>query len=336
MRSVHLVIPDLFLPKDFAVEASRGLSLPALEKLLGRGRSEILEPVSLESHLCELFGVPDAANAPIAPISATYDGLLAGCWLRADPVHLHLHRDQLLMSGVQVSSEEASALCVSLNEHFAGQRMEFFAPHPQRWYVRLDILPRIHTTPLSQVIGGDVRKVLPTGDDALHWNRLFNEMQMLLFAHLLNDAREERGDMSINSLWFWGCGCSENTKPQKNYGNVTTDDVMAKMFAKVSVVPCDEWPKQWRQKENHGRQLLLWTGLQSALQRGDLASWRTALQEFESAYAQPLWQALCSGKIAQLQVDILSADNISRMGLTRGDGWAFWRRAKRLSEYSLV
>jgi hypothetical protein len=49
-----------------------------------------------------------------------------------------------------------------------------------------------------------------------------------------------------------------------------------------------------------------------------------------------LWQALCSGKISQLKLDILSENNIRRVRLTRGDGWAFWRLAKRLAEYSVV
>ncbi len=336
MRSVHLVIPDLFLPKDFAAEASRGLSLPALQKMLGRGHGELLESALLENLLCELFGVPCAAEAPIAPVSAAFDGLAAGCWLRADPVNLTLQRDRLLLAGVQVSSDEAAALCASLNAHFAGQGMEFFAPHPQRWYVRLDALPRMTTTPLSQVIGGDVRKVLPSGADASRWHQLFNEIQMLLHAHPLNEAREARGEATINSVWFWGASCGEDTSPQKNYDVVYSNDVLAEMFASVTGVPFLSWPEQWRDEAKHDKQLLVWAGLRSALQRGDLAAWRTALQDFEINHAQPLWQALRTGKIAQLQLDVLGGDSLRRVRLTRGDTWAFWRRAKRLAAYSLV
>jgi len=341
MKSAHLVIPALFLPEDIAAEVCRGLCLPALEKMLGRGHSEVLEPVPLENLLCGLFGVPCQPDAPIAPVSAAFDGLGAGCWLRADPVHLHLQRDQLLLAGVQAGSGEAAAFCASLNMHFAGQGMEFFAPHPQRWYVRLDKLPRIGARPLSEIVGGDVRRALPTGEDAAHWHQVFNEIQMLLFAHPLNEAR---GESPINSVWFWGGGCGENTKPQKNYDIVSSDDVLAEMFAKAAGVPFSPWPKQWRGSlsqrgrafSSEGRQLLVWTGLRSALQRGDLAGWRTALQDFESGYAQPLWQALRSGKIAQLQLDILGADGIRRVLLTRGDTWAFWRRARPLAGYAMV
>jgi hypothetical protein len=348
MKNVHLVIPDLFLPKDFAAEVCAELRLPALEKLLGRGRSEILEPVPLENLLCEMFGMSCQADAPIAPVSAAFDGLGAGCWLRADPVHLRLQRDQmLLLPNMEISADEAGQMCASLNIHFAGQGMEFFAPHPQRWYVRLGTLPGIHTRPLSQVIGGDVRGALPTGEEAARWHQVFNEIQMLLFAHPLNESRDARGALPINSVWLWGGG-SVTGLLQKSYDKVSSDEVLVEMFAAAAGVPFAAWSEQWQapltpalsRKErglsSEGKQLLVWTGLRSALQSGDLAAWRTALQDFESGYARPLWQALRSGKIAQLQIDILGGDSIRRVLLTRGDTRTFWRRARRLAEYSLT
>ena len=62
MKNVHLVITDLFLPKDFAAEVCAGLNLPALEKLLARGASLSAVQtdqagVTFEDFLCELFAV---------------------------------------------------------------------------------------------------------------------------------------------------------------------------------------------------------------------------------------------------------------------------------------
>jgi hypothetical protein len=407
MKSVHLVIPDLILPKDFAAEASRGLRLPLLEKMLGRGRSEILDPVPLEDLLCDSFGMPYRENAPIALISAAFDGLGAGCWLRADPVHLRLQRDQmLLLPNTEISAVEAAEMCAGLNAHFAGQGMEFFAPHPQRWYLRLRALPRIRTKHLSQVIGVDVRSALPTGEEAAHWHRVFNEIQMLLFAHPLNESRDARGELTVNSLWFWGGGCDtllmkplatrlgEQTTPakslvmakpadcgssrqaaptvheedavanrgggcdsangslrssgepvglplagallKKNYDNVSSDDVLAEMFANAADVPFSAWASQWRAVECPGKQLLVWTGLHSALQLGGLPAWQTALQDFENGYARPLWLALRSGDIAKLRIDIPGVDSMRRIVLMRGDTWAFWRHARSLADYSIV
>ena len=342
MKNIHLVIPDLFLPGDIAAEVCAGLHMPALEKLLGRGPSAIHEPVALENLLCEIFAVPCPADttqldAPIAPISAAFDGLGAGCWLRADPVHLRLQRDQmLLLPAMEISADEATQMCASLNEHFAGQGMEFFAPHPQRWYLRLDRLPRIHTQPLSQVIGGDVRGALPTGEEAARWHQVFNEIQMMLFSHPLNESREARGVLAINSLWLWGGGCDMNGTLQKTHDSVSSDEVSPEMFAAAAGIPFAPWPKNWHAAANNHRQLLVWTGLRAALQSGDLAAWRSALQDFENNYAAPLWQALRSGKIARLRLDILGRDNIRRVQLTRGDAWAVWRHAKALAEYSKV
>jgi hypothetical protein len=348
IKSVHLVIPDLILPNEVAAEASQGLRLPILEKMLGRGRSELLDPVTLEDLLCVLFGMPSQENAPIAPISAAFDGLGAGCWLRADPVHLRLQRDQmLLLPKTEISAAEAASMCASLNEHFAGQGMEFFAPHPQRWYVRLRALPSIRTRHLSQVTRIDVRSALPTGEEAPHWHRVFNEIQMLLFAHPINETREARGEPAINSVWFWGAGCSENVQLKRNFAEVRSDDALAAMFALAAGVQFSAWVKEWRaslspalsQREREssgGSQLLVWTGLRSALMRGDLAAWQSSLQDFEDCYAQPLWLALRSGDIAELRIDIPGADGMRRTVLTRGDTWAFWRRNRRLADYSLV
>lgn len=336
MKSVHLVIPDLFLPKDIAAEACSDMCLPALEKLLGRGRSEILEPVLLENHLCGLFGVPGRGDAPIAAISAVFDGLGEGCWLRADPVHLRLQRDQmLLLPNHGINADEAGQMCAFLNEHFAGKGMEFFAPHPLRWYVRFDRVPDIKTAPLSQAYGRNVRGLLPRGAEGTRWHQMFNEIQMLLFAHPLNEAREARGELTINSVWLWGAGGPVGVL-QKTYNSVSSDDVLSEMFAAAAGAPFAGWPAQWLDEPGDGRQLLVWTGLRSALQRGDLAAWRAALQGFETGYAQPLLQGLRTGKIAQLQMDIPGGDSIRRVSLSRGDVWAFWRRIGRLPGYSLT
>jgi len=334
MKSLQLVIPDLILPKELAAEVGKGLSLPALEKLLVRGQGEMLEPVSLEELLCGLFDIAAPDGVPIAPVSAAFDGLPAGCWLRTDPVNLTLQRDRLVLSGVDVSPDEAALLCDSLNEYYAGQDLEFFAPHPQRWYVRLDTLPRMRTTPLSEVIGGDVRRVLPTGEDAARWHQLFNEIQMLLFSHPLNEAREARGELMINSLWLWGGGSALGTL-RKPFDHASSDDVLVEMFAAAAGIPFSPWQKQW-DIGGEERQLLVWAGLHSALQSGDLAGWRTALQDFENGVAQPLWQALRSGKLTELQLDITGADIMRRVRLTSRDTWAFWRRNNRLAEYSPV
>jgi hypothetical protein len=334
MKSVHLIIPDLFLPKDFATEVCADLLLPALAKLLARGASTQYEmPATLEKMLSELFCQPSASDAPIASISAAYDGLQQDNWLRADPVNLRLQRDQMLLSSVLPTAEEAAQLCASLNEYFAGQGMQFFAPHPQRWYVRLDVQPKILTTPLTELFGCNVRGDLLTGEDAAHWHKLFNEIQIMLYVHPVNDAREARGEPTINSVWLWGEG--KLVEPlRKDYQAVSSDDELVKMFSNSADIPFSAWDKQWHESE--GKQLLVWTGLRAAIQRGDLSAWRDAMQAFEIGYAQPLWQALQSGKISQIKIDVLAGDNSRSFKVIPSAAWKVWRRSKPLAQFSLV
>ena len=337
MKSVHLVVTDLFLPEDFAAEVCAGLHLPALERMLARG-TELAKQAdagsSLEEVLCGLFDVPCQRGAPVAVISAAFDGLGEGCWLRADPVHLRLQRDQVvLLPNVQISAEESVQLCASLNAHFVGQGMEFIAPHPQRWYLRLNQAPDILTVPLSQAAGRNIHGNLPTGVEARRWHQVFNEIQMLLFAHPLNEAREERGELPVNSLWLWGGG-DGRVQVQRACDSASSDEVLTQMLVASAGVPFADWSPGWCNGEAEGEQLLVWTGLRQALQRGDLASWREALQAFETGYAQPLWQALRSGKLSRLHLDVVGGDGRHQLTLARGDAWSVWRRARPLDSYS--
>lgn len=325
MKSVHLVISDLFLPQDFAGEVCSGLALPFLEKLLARGSRSVKCVDSLEVHLCDLFAVPSLASA-----SAAFDGLAPGFYLRADPVHARLQREQVVpLPSVGVSAIEAEQFCEALNGYFADEQLSFFAPHPERWYVKVQSLPDILTTPLSQAAGRDMRASLPTGADARRWGRLFNEAQMLLFSHPLNEARKARGELPVNGVWFWGCDLA--VPPETcTHDKVSSDDALGRVFADATGMAFASWQTEWRAHEG----LLIWQGLRSALQRGDLLAWREALQAFETGYAKPLWLALKSGRIDALRIDVFCSDTLLQLELGRGDAWKFWRRTRRLGQYS--
>jgi hypothetical protein len=335
MRSVRLVVPDLFLPREFAAEVCAGLRLPALEKMLARGASTgsaqtDVSGVPLERRLLELFGMPE--DAGVATLGAAFDGLGEGHWLRADPVHLHIQRDRLLLQEVVPSADEAAGFSAALSRHFSSEGLEFFAPHPQRWYVRLDSAPAIETVPLSQVLGRNVRELLP--QIGARWARLFGEIQMLLYSHEINERREARGELPVNGVWLWGEGRA--AMPQRRYREASSDEMLVEMFAKAADVPFACWAEQWRGMTGEGEQLLVWNGLRRSLLCGDLAGWREALQTFEEGYAQPLWQALRSGRIEHLALEAGGAEGAQRVTVGRADTWALWRRARPLAAYPMV
>jgi hypothetical protein len=336
MSMVHLIVPELLLPKEMASEALSGVSAPALQKLIGRGNREMFEHMSLEKLLCLCFDLSSPDSVPIAPISAEFDGLAAGCWMRADPVHLNLQGNRLVLTAVQIRSDEAEQVCRSLNVHYGGQGIEFFAPDPQRWYVRLQAAPRIHTVPPSQVIGDDIRGALPAGEEAVYWHKLFNEIQMLLFGHPVNELRIARGELPVNSVWFWGGGCHADVSPKHTYDVVTSSDVLAEMLSVVGGVSFLKWQRRWKEGPREERQLLVWTGMRLAMEQGDLPAWRENLRDFESEYARPIVEALRGGTISRLILDVLAGKRMMRITTGRADLRAFWRGRKSLAEFSFV
>ena len=337
MKKVHIVIPDLFLPRQLAAYASADLRLPALEKLLSRSQVSPLQPGSLEAWLCGHFGVAESA---IAPLTLQADGVPAGaaCWLRADPVSISMQRKQtILQADLSISAEEAGQLCASLNAHFAVDGLRFLAPHPQRWYLQLQQQPVMQTYPLPQVVGADMHAHLPYGKDALRWHSVINEIQMLFHEHAVNQAREQRGEVPVSGVWLWGEGKLAEIQPQP-VARMAGDSELAFAFALAAGISVlketDPIPVRFFKEE--GDLLLVWEGLRSALQRADIGTWRAAVQQFENSYAAPLLAALSAGKIEQITLDVLSEGASRRFVLTRATLWKIWRLPRPLLHYALV
>lgn len=337
MKKVHIIIPDLFLPRQLAAYASADLRLPALEKLLSRSQVLPLQPDSLEAWLCGHFGVAETA---IAPLTLQADGVPAGAayWMRADPVSISMQRDQtILQADLALSAEEAGQLCVSLNAHFAVDGLRFLAPHPQRWYLQLEHEQTMQTYPLPQVVGADMHAHLPHGKDALRWHSVINEIQMLFHEHAVNQAREQRGEIPVSGLWLWGEGKLAEMLSQP-FTRMAGDSELAFAFAQAAglsvLKETDLMPASFVKEE--GDLLLVWEGLRSALQRADIGKWREAVQQFERNYAGPLLAALSAGQIEQITLDVLSEGTSCRFVLTRATLWKIWKLPKPLLHYALA
>jgi len=130
-------------------------------------------------------------------------------WLFATPVHLMAGRDSFYMgdTAVEIAHAESKALMESLNQHFAADGYHFYCLDDV-WFLGLDDDPKITTAHIDNVKGQDVAPYLPQGEGASVWNKLQTEMQMLLFSHPVNQAREAQGLPMINSLWCYGLGAS--------------------------------------------------------------------------------------------------------------------------------
>jgi hypothetical protein len=331
MKHVHVVVPDLLLPQSLAKDVCAGFRLSSLAKLLARGKVQTLPLHSLEAWLCQAFAAP---NSAIAPITLLADGLQpeSAYWLRADPVHLRLERDQMILqTNVSLAPEEAAQLCAHLNQHFADTGMQFFAPHPQRWYLRLADDPELITHSVYQVEGRNSRSYMPQGAAALTWHGVANEIQMLLYGHPLNQAYEERGALSVNSVWLWGGGrVADLARP---FDRIYGDSELAELFARAADIP---HARIYAGEDAAGDALYVWEGLSAALRRGDFYAWRESVQEFERDCLSPLLQKLADGEVERITLDAVQEETSFRYELTRAMLWKVWKRAQPLVSYALV
>jgi len=326
---------ELYIPNFFPSEGlPRGDGLAAAETLIARGRRKRIASVSPEAWLFGRFGVERQRDWPVAPYALLADGGAPErhFWMRADPVHLRVGRDSLVLAdnaALDVSRAESEALVETLNRHF-GRTMLFYPMRPARWYVRLEKAPDMQTTPAAAARGLAIDETLPSGPDAVRFHALMNEAQMLLHEHPVNAGREARAEPALNSVWFWGGGVMAAAK-DRPFLTVVGDDPLARGLALAAEIPVRPLPKDagsvLAALGDEGLALVVL----DAPREGQLRERRAAL---ERDWFGPLLAALRSGRIGMLTLQLCGADSLIEVETVRSDLRYFWRRRKPLSAYA--
>jgi hypothetical protein len=329
----ELIVPGLFSGPPRA-------RVPALELLLARGRGSSAASQSLEAWLHDAFALE---SQPFAAGAATL--LAAGgepgeaCWARADPVHLRLMRDRLIVApsaAFKLSLEEAQGLIDSLNRHFGGA-LSLQAAQADRWCARLDSDVAFDAAAPIEVAGRDVDVTLRIGGDAgKRWGKLLNEVQMLLHAHPVNQAREARGEAAVNSLWLWGVGRVPKV-PACRWQSVAAADPVALGLAQLAGArprPLPASAQAWLERSpEEGRHLVILDVLRAPLALGQTAEYSECVEVLESQWFAPLLAALRGGRAGMITVAVPDCAGAS-FETIRGDLRRFWRRRKALEAYA--
>lgn len=340
-----LFIPHLLPSGAIAGQAAGDLPLAALRKLLARSRHQCLAPVSPEAWLCQAFEVEKQQDWPVAPLTLMRDGVEPGTryWLRADPVHLRLQRDQVLLadcSMLGLTPQDAGEIVAFLNRHIEQDGLRLIAPDAGRWYLGLERAPQLTTHSLNEVAGADISLSLPAGADAPHWHKVANEIQMLLHSHPLNDAREVRGDMTINSVWLWGGG-TRPPVPGRHFSAVWSDEALPCSLAANADIPAAPLPADaglWLRAADssqpaNAHHLIVLGQLAAAAQYGDIGRWREQITALERDWFAPLLAALRQRRLSRLTLAVPGKPSSERFELASADLLKFWRPGKPLSAY---
>ena len=316
-------------PRALAGDIVRGLDLPGLVGLLararpvGRVRRSSLgdEPESFERLAFGVFGYPSAeGDVPAAALMWPSDAGLSASVdpapgthgsspvsLRADPIHLRPDLDAARLfdsSHFSLSREEASSMAGALDRHFAPEGIRFEAPHPTRWYAHLEKRPDAVFHPPGGVAGREAGGLLPAGNEGSTWRRRMNEAQMVLHVHPGNEAREARGELPINSVWFWGAG-ELGPVPRRRFGEVVADDPLVRALAGRSGARVRGLGEEPGTAGDPPGPRLVAPGFAfyRAVAGRDVESWRRELLDAEDRWFRNLLDEVTAGRIRRVTVD---------------------------------
>lgn len=304
-RHLTLIIPEL-LPY---LAHNRSIKTPGLDKILARADA-VSNPVpSLEQLLFHLFGLPTAQQLPVAAVTGLIDGLntAEGYWFRIDPVKLQVDLAGLYLLGnehLTVTGENAK-----LKTLLALDNIEFYAPHPRRWYIKLQNEPGIQTYLLSQVLGKDISPYLPCGTNQNYWRKLMTEIQMLM-----QGSPFEQKQPTNNGVWLWGGGHLPTVCEKPHWLRIYTDNILAQgLVALNKISRYDLPPSPLNIEFGEGKHLVV-------IDRPDL-------ETLDENWFLPLVKILAKKQLMTLDL-YLGDDQVYR--ITSRTIHYFWRRKKSL------
>jgi len=156
---------------------------------------------------------------------------------------------------------------------------------------------------------------------------------MFLHDHPVNTARQSRGELPVNGLWFWGGGSGNDERLNVPAHVIHGDDALARGLARSSsdVEYIRDLPPAGSLAEA-GSAVFVWPDAERALLGGDAEAWLGALQRFEGGVARILRDLVFEygGR-----VELRSANGWTHL-ITPGDRWRLWRRPRALREWLVV
>jgi hypothetical protein len=299
---MHLLIPFASALSGAADHVLQDVPLPNLGALLTRltpaNRDEADEYVPSPPHeraLAAAWGWRGAPGAlPFAAQAAAMDGIdtLDLAWGMLTPVHWHVGRDHITLldpQSLQLEETESRTFLEAVRPLFESEGFALVYGAPTRWYAAHESFTDLPCASLDRVVGRNVDLWLHTDAHAQPRARLIrrlqNEVQMLLYPHPLNEAREARGALPVNSFWLSGCGMSQPA-------DLTAVQVDDRLRTPALTEDWPAWAAAWRALDAGPLATLLGQARRSDSLSLTLCGERTA-QRLDNQ-PQSLWQRLSS------------------------------------------
>jgi hypothetical protein len=219
---MHLLIPFAASPDPTCRAVLRDLQLPNLEKLWQHsnpqpllGQSPGHPQLPHEQVLAHTLSLPLEPSIPWAAQQAATLGhdIAATAWAFITPCHWQVGQAQVTLLDpalLDLQETESRALFAAMQAYFQEDGITLVYERADRWLAQGELFRTLSSASLERVIGQDVAPWMPASSIL---RRLQNEMQMLLYAHPVNDERASRRALTVNSFWISGCGALQAIPP---------------------------------------------------------------------------------------------------------------------------
>lgn len=306
----------------------------ALATLLSRANAEPFAGSNVVDSLARLFPQLSAglnAAAALRYLDDTGETPPGYC-LAADPIHLQVGREQIIMGAredMEITADEANALRDLLEADITRQGARLEITRPDHWYLFPATTPEADFAPDRDLAGKGIRDHMPSGVNAGPWRTLISDAQILLHECAPNQQRTAEGKVPVNSLWLWGGGAlPEAPDVRSPWTTAASDDAVVRGGARlagcghVMAVPKDfgDWPL-------NGPGLIAF----ARPTRLDGEAWRQTVAELEERWFRPLLDPLSQKALAELN---LIALNGKRYRITPRLIRRWWKRAHPLRAFT--
>lgn len=326
-----LLVPDLIWPEPGDQFTLGKLSAPGLEWLLAHAKPERRPRRPFELVLADCFGLTDPPCGALRLLGEGSEEARSGYWLCADPVHLRLHQDRIVLadaSAFDLAEHEAREIAQALDAEFSDIG-RFHAASATRWYLRLNAAVDHPSAPLSAVAGRRIDGELNGG--ALPLTRWLNEVQMFLHGHPVNTQREDAGQPAINSLWLWGGG-TLSAGIEQRFSAVFSDDPLAVGLARAAGIAAHDRPAGFSEMfgQAGANPLVVLDPLLPKAAQEDGEGWRNTLEQLDGDWFLPLKKGL-GNRVDRISLIAPTVYGELRYTLTASERWKFWKKGKALA-----
>lgn len=320
---IYLIVPGLSSPlhawmRDYDWEPKAD----ALARMLTGMRGHRVEKEHAILTAARLLGWKEEVGEafPAAGLRALVHGFDVSHdsdWVCADPVHLRVDISNAVLLGgnrLNIDMSEAIELIDSLESMFSDDRWHFRIGSTNEWYIQTPPGTAPDGPILSEVIGKSFRDIPRKKTKDSERETRLTEIQMVLNEHPVNRARQARGELTINSLWYWGRSTGDMDLTLPGDVRIIGRDHILNGLANRAGVRCESDDPNELIKASQDDVLIYLDNLTEPAAYDDLQAWEKELAKMEANWFGYLEKLIDSG-------DVMSIDLLA-------DGYQ-WRIAKK-------